>query len=162
MGILLCKWWMPWCFSLFHPFFVSVTEITHDAGKQELQVSCRIFYDDLENALKTKYKTRVDILHPVDRKAVDALVADYLGRHLVISVGGQKVAVKYLGYQIEEEAAWCYLVAANVPAAKQVEVKDDILYDEHAEQINMIHVIVGGQRKSTKLDNPAAAASFSF
>ncbi|SCB81125.1 hypothetical protein GA0116948_101374 [Chitinophaga costaii] len=153
---------MPAWFSLFHPFFVSVTEIKHDAAKKELQVSCRIFYDDLENALKTHYKTPVDILHPANRKSVDALVADYLGKHLLISVDGKTVVVKYLGYQIEEEAAWCYLVAEAVPAAKQVQVKDDILYNEHAEQINMIHVIVGGERKSTKLDNPAAAASFSF
>lgn len=162
MGLLLCKWLVPAWLTLFHPFFVSVTEIRHDAAKKELQVSCRIFYDDLENALKTKYKTRVDILHPADKKAVDALVADYLSKHLTVTVDGKPVAAKYLGYEIQEEAAWCYLVAADVANVKQVQLKDDILYDEHPEQINMIHVIVGGERKSTKLDNPAAAASFSF
>jgi len=56
---------------LLHPFYVSVTEIRHNAAQQELQVSSRIFYDDLERTLKTEYKTPVDILHPADRKAVD-------------------------------------------------------------------------------------------
>lgn len=162
MGILLCKWLVPAWFSLFHPFFISVTEIRHDAAKKELQVSCRIFYDDLETALKTKYKTRVDILHPADKKTVDALVADYINKHLSINIDGKNVPLQYLGYQIEEEAAWCYLQAPDITSVKKVQVKDDILYDEHAEQINMIHVIVKEERKSTKLDNPTAVATLTF
>jgi len=37
-----------------------------------------------------------------------------------------------------------------------------LLYAEHAEQINMMHVTVNGERKSTKLDNPQSSAAFSF
>ncbi|HEU4553750.1 MAG TPA: DUF6702 family protein [Chitinophaga sp.] len=147
---------------LLHPFYVSVTEIRHNAAQQELQVSSRIFYDDLENTLKKEYKTRVDILHPADRKAVDGLIADYLGKHLHISIDGKPVTLHYLGYQVEEDAAWCFLEVKGVAAVKKVHIINDILYEAHQEQINMMHVVVHDVRKSTKLDNPERVADFVF
>ena len=106
--------------ALLHPFYVSVTEIRHNAAQKELEVSCRIFADDLENALKAQYKTSFDIMHPADRKAVDGLITDYLSKHLRITVNGKPVALRYLGYQIEEEAAWCFLEARDITTVKTV------------------------------------------
>jgi hypothetical protein len=139
-----------------------VTEIKHDAAKNELQVSCRIFADDLENVLKKQSRLAVDIIHPANRTQTDSLVAGYLNKHLVITVDGKAVKLHYLGYKIEEEAAWCFLEVENIRPFKQVHVKDDILYSEHPNQINMIHVILHDERKSTKLDNPNANADIVF
>jgi Domain of unknown function (DUF6702) len=149
-------------FTLVHPFYVSVTEIRHNAARQELEVSCRIFADDLEAALRTANKTTVDIMHPANRKAVDGFINNYLQQHLHIIVDGKPVVLKYLGYQIEEEAAWCFLEAKQVPSVKKVHVTNDILYSQHESQINMMHVIVKEERKSTKLDNPEKEADFVF
>jgi hypothetical protein len=149
-------------YALFHPFYVSVTEIRHNAAKQELEVSCRIFADDLEMALKTAYKAPVDIIHPANRKTVDGYITAYLSKHLQVTIDGKPVTLQYLGYQIEEDAAWCFLEVKQVPAVKKVHVSNDILYHQHPNQINMMHVIVKDERKSTKLDNPEREADFSF
>jgi hypothetical protein len=162
VGLILCKWLVGAWAVLLHPFYVSVTEIRHNAAQQELQVSSRIFYDDLERTLKTEYKTPVDILHPADRKAVDGLIADYLGKHLRIVIDGKPLALHYLGYQIEEDAAWCFLEVKGVAGVKKVHIINDILYTEHPEQINMMHVVVKDVRKSTKLDNPERVADLVF
>jgi hypothetical protein len=50
----------------------------------------------------------------------------------------------------------------DIPSVKKIDIHDDLLNAQHAEQINMLHVTVGGQRKSTKLDAPDADTSFSF
>jgi len=147
---------------VLHPFYVSVTEIRHNAAQQELQVSSRIFYDDLENTLKKEYKTPVDILHPANRKTVDGLIADYLGKHLHITIDGKPVTLHYLGYQVEEDAAWCFLEVKGIATVKKVHIINDILYEAHESQINMMHVVVHDVRKSTKLDNPARVADFVF
>lgn len=162
MGLILCKWLVPLWFSLVHPFYVSVTEIRHNAAKQELEVSCRIFADDLEMALKTTYKAPVDIIHPANRKTVDSFIAGYLQQHLRITIDGKPVTLQYMGYQIEEDAAWCFLEVKQVPSVKKVHVTNDILYSQHPNQINMMHVIVKEERKSTKLDNPDREADFAF
>ncbi|WP_343669593.1 DUF6702 family protein [Chitinophaga sp.] len=161
MGLILYKWLLP-AFFAFHPFYVSVTEIEHVKAKNEIQVSCRIFADDLENVLKKESKLPLDIIHPSNKAQMDSLIAGYINKHLYINVDGKAVKLTYLGYKIEEEAAWCFLVAQQVTPFKQVKVKDDILYSEHPNQINMIHVIRDGVRKSNKLDNPKATVAVSF
>lgn len=160
MGLLLYKWLVV-VYMAMHPFYVSVTEIEHNKAKGEIEVSCRIFADDLENVLKKENKTQVDIIHPANQQAMDNMINAYLKKHLFIKVDGQQLSLQYLGYKIEEEAAWCFL-SAPVKSCKQVHVKDDVLYSEHPNQINMVHVIVNGERKSTKLDNPKADLDLSF
>ncbi|TWW00923.1 DUF6702 family protein [Chitinophaga pinensis] len=161
MGVLLYKWLVS-AWMVFHPFYVSVTEITHNKSGNELEISCRIFADDLENTLRKQSKTPLDIIHPANKAATDSLIAGYLRKHLFIQIEGKPVRLQYLGYKIEEEAAWCFLAAENIPAFKTAHVRNNVLYDEHPNQINMIHVILNGIRKSTKLDNPKADADFSF
>ncbi|NLU95032.1 DUF6702 family protein [Chitinophaga sp. Ak27] len=162
MGLLFCKWWMTLWLTAVHPFYASVTEISHNAAKKELQVSCRIFADDLENTLKAEYKTSFDITHPANRPQVEGYIAGYLSRHLIITLDGKTVPLHFIGYKIEEDAVWSFLEAENVPAPKQVQVKNNLLYERHPAQTNMIHVMVGGERKSTKLDNPKDIAVMGF
>ena len=140
--------------NIFHPFYVSVTEIVHNKTTGTIQVSVRIFFDDFERALEKKYKKNVNILKPASRKEVDELISTYIKDHLKVSANGKPVELKYLGYEIEEDAAWCYFETSKVNAVKLMNVENDILFEQHAAQSNMIHVIVNGKRKSTKLDNP--------
>jgi HSP20 family molecular chaperone IbpA len=147
---------------LFHPFYVSVTEIEQNQKHKTVQVSVRIFFDDFEKALDKKYKVKVNILNPTDRKQLDLLMAGYIKEHLKINANGKNLELKYQGYEIEEDAAWCYFETAEVASVKELKVKNDILFEQHAAQSNMIHAIVNGLRKSTKLDNPKSQATFSY
>ncbi|MEZ2336465.1 DUF6702 family protein [Mucilaginibacter sp. RCC_168] len=148
--------------SFFHPFYVSVTEINHNAHTQAVEVSCRIFYDDLERTLEKQYHTRVDIVKPADKSKMNQLLNDYIKKHLVIKADGKVLALSYVGYEIQEDAAWTYFEIKGINKVKKFEVHDDLLFTEHPEQINMLHVTVGGQRKSTKLSNPESEAAFEF
>ena len=148
--------------AFFHPFFVSVTEIRHNEKARSIEISSKIFFDDFESALENKYRTKIDILKPANRKEVDKLIQDYLSRHLKLVVNGKPVSMNYLGYEIQEDGAWCYLEVPKVNRISKIEITDDILFDEHESQVNMLHVTVKGNRKSTKLDNPENRVSFSF
>ena len=66
-----------------HPIFVSVTEIEHNAKDKTLEISCKIFTDDFEKALRETYKTYVDLLQPKDKTAMNKLVSDYVQKHLL-------------------------------------------------------------------------------
>ena len=149
-------------FSHTHPFFVSITEIRQNDKSKNLEVSCRIFFDDLEQALEKKYHNKVNIIKPADQAKVNQLVADYLQKQVQLKANGKPVKLTYLGYEIEEDAAWCYLEASPKLDVKQLEVKNAILFEEHPEQQNMVHVTIKKQRKSTKLDNPNSRYTFEF
>lgn len=145
-----------------HPFYVSVTEITQNASTKTVQISVRVFFDDFEKALDKRYKTNINILKPKDRKQVDQLISAYLTEHLKLKTNGKAVVLKYQGYEIQEDAAWCYFETQPLATVQTLSIQNDILYEQHESQINMIHAIVNGKRKSTKLDNPNTKAEFSF
>ncbi|WP_316821632.1 DUF6702 family protein [Pedobacter gandavensis] len=147
---------------VFHPFYVSVTEITQDPKSKTVQISVRVFFDDFEKSLDHQYKEKVNILKPVDRKKLDLLIGDYIKKHLQLKINQQAVVYKYLGYEIEEDAAWCYFETQPLPPIKTIEIKNDVLFAEHESQSNMIHVTLNGKRKSTKLDNPKSIANLVF
>jgi len=148
--------------SVFHPFYVSITSIDHNQQAQRVEISCRIFFDDLEAALKADSHREVDLIKGADRQVIDSLLGSYLRRHLRLSVNGKALQLQYLGYEIEDDVAWCYLEAGNVPRVRQLTVDNRLLLDQFPKQSNIMHVTANGQRKSTKLDNPERHAVFEF
>ncbi len=61
-----------------HPLHVSVTEINHNAADKTLEISCKLFTDDFEKVLTQNYKTKVDLINPPDRPAMEKLVSDFV------------------------------------------------------------------------------------
>ncbi len=145
-----------------HPFFVSVTEIQHNSKEKTLEISCKIFTDDFEKTLRQNYKTSVDLLHPTNKAAMDKLVTDYVRKHLQITADGKPLQLQFVGYEKDEEATWSYFQVNNVASVKKIDVTDNLLFEYKKEQINILHVIVNGNRKSTKLDNPESKVSLIF
>lgn len=146
----------------FHPFFVSVTEIQYNKKEKILEISCKIFTDDFEKTLRQNYNTRIDLLNPTDKTAMGKLVTDYIRKHLRITADAKPLQLQFVGYEKDEEATWCYFQVTNIATVKKIDITDNLLYEYKKEQINILHVIVNGNRKSTKLDNPEASASFRF
>jgi len=149
-------------FRVFHPFFVSVTEIKHNDKAKTLEISCKVFFNDFEAALERKYNKQLDILKPTEKPRITPLIQDYLTKHLQVNVNGKSVPLQLIGYEIEEDAVWCYLEGSKINQVKKVVVRDDVLFDEHDSQTNMLHFTVKGHRQSTKLDNPNGTAAFTF
>jgi hypothetical protein len=145
-----------------HPIFVSVTEIEHNTKEKTLEISCKIFTDDFEKALKATYKTYVDLLKPKDKNAMNKLVADYVQKHLLLKVDGKPVALQFLGYEQDEEGIESYYQVNNIASVKKLDVTDNILFEFKKEQISIIHTTVKGNKKSTKLTNPEEKYSFDF
>jgi hypothetical protein len=147
-----------------HPFHVSVVEINHNAADKTLEISCKIFTDDFEKVLARNYKTKVDLTNPpaADRKAMDSVVKKYIFSNLAVSVDGKTRTLSYLGFEKDAEAVYSYVQVDNVPSVKKVELTNKLMQDMFTDQVNIIHVIVNGERKSTKLDYPATVAKVEF
>ena len=145
-----------------HPFHVSVVEINHNAADKTLEISCKIFTDDFEKVLAKNYQTRVDLINPADKKAMDSVVKKYIFSHFSVSVDGKPGNLVYVGFERDAEAVFSYVQIDNVPSVKKVDVTNKLMYDMFDDQVNIVHVIVNGNRKSTKLDYPSTAASISF
>ena len=145
-----------------HPFHVSVVEINHNATDKTLEITCKIFTDDFEKVLVQNYKTKVDLINPADRKAMDSVVKKYIVSNLSISVDGKPGNFTYLGFERDAEAVYSFVQIDNVSSVKKVETINKLMHDLFTDQVNIMHVVVNGNRKSTKLDYPATAAKVEF
>jgi hypothetical protein len=145
-----------------HPFHVSVVEINHNAADKTLEITCKLFTDDFENVLKKNYSTKVDLINPPDKKAMDTLVKKYILSHFSITADGRLQSLTYLGFEREEDAVYGYLQAENLAAIKKVEITNKLMHDLFDDQTNIMHVIVNGERKSTRLDYPNISVKIEF
>lgn len=133
---------------LFHPFYISLTEIRYNQTYQSLEIAQKIFWDDLEIALGEKFNTKVDFLNPKNKADLEKMVQAYLLEKNEIKVNGQKVVISYLGYEIEEEAAWFYLEAKDIPVPNKVEIKNEVLISNFESQQNIVNFYLEKSPKS--------------
>jgi hypothetical protein len=170
MAASLFKWLSVVVFStiygvsghITHPLYISVTEIKHNEKDKILEVSCKLFTNDFEAVLEKMAKTKIDLSSARDKEATGKLIDEYIEKHLRLRLDGRPAVLHFVGSENESDGTWCYFQVNDVPAVKKIDVADELLYDGFNQQINILHVTVGGQRKSTRLDYPESAASFQF
>lgn len=145
-----------------HPFYVSVTEFNHNQKENILEISCKLFADDFETTLKTRYKTVVDISNTKDTRQVEKQVYDYLQKHLILKINGKLATTQFVGFEKENEAVWCYLQVNNITQLKKLEITNSLLYEMYDTQIGIMHAMAGGARKSIRLIHPSTNAVFEW
>ena len=145
-----------------HPFYIAVTEINLNTSDKTLEVSCKMFADDLEQIIEKNNHTQLDISSDKDKPNFDKYLPAYVKGHLGLAIDGKAANLSYIGFEKEKESAYCYFQVENISSLKKLDVFDSLLQDFTSEQINIIHVTVNGKRQSTKLDYPDKNTSFSF
>lgn len=137
-----------------HPFHVSTTEISHNTKNKSLEITCRIFTDDFEQILAEKYKAKIDLHDKKREKEMNILVQRYLEASIKFSVDGKTLKPNHIGFENDHEATNVYLEIENITNFKQLNVSNGILYDLFNDQMNILHVEKGNNRKSTKASFP--------
>jgi hypothetical protein len=161
-------WVMTWLepekhsYTPSHPFYIAVTEINLNTSDKTLEVSCKMFADDLEQVIEKNNHTQLDITSDKDKVKFDSYIPGYVKNHLSLSVDGKPMALSYIGFEKEKESAYCYFQCENISSLKKIDIHNSILHDYTSDQVNIIHVSINGKRQSTKLDYPNTNASFSF
>jgi hypothetical protein len=125
-----------------HPFYLSSTEIKVDTKKKKAEISCKIFVDDLQQTLAQLNHKKVDLASK--DVANKTMLESYLKAHLLLSLGNQKIVFNCIGYEIEEEAVWCYLEGTFKQSSGDLMIENSILCNELSGQTNLLHVSVDG------------------
>ncbi|MBN8693347.1 MAG: hypothetical protein J0L69_09120 [Bacteroidetes bacterium] len=145
---------------LMHPYYLSVTELKYNTAEKSMAISCKMFTNDLEDAIKRSSGKTTDLLNPKDKKEVDKQLAEYISKRLKISIDGKACSLKYLGYEKEEDCIWTYLEIEKIAKPKNLKIETTLLYDFLKEQINIVHVEVDNYKESSKVSNPDSKMEF--
>lgn len=145
-----------------HAFHVSVCEIEFDEKQKQIEITHRIFLDDLEIGLTNWSNEKVDVLNPSDPVVLDQMIGKYLTEKTFYSLNGKSVKASYLGSEKEESVMYCYQVISSVKKLKSLKIKNTLLLETYDDQVNIVHVENGDQMKSLKLSTSEPSGEINF
>ena len=148
----------------FHPIHLSITEIEHNEKSKALQITMRIFIDDLELSIQKKINDEeLDLLDPGKGRTTDQLVKEYLADRVKVKVDKKAVKATYLGNEIEGPAMICYIEVENVKKFSTIEITNLVILETHDDQSNLVNVNYKEKVKSLRLtnDDPTGVVTFS-
>lgn len=155
---LLLGFWLS-----FHPIHLSITEIEHNEKSKALQMTMRIFIDDLELSIqKQTGDEELDLLEPGNGRTTDQLVKAYLADRVKMKVDKKQVKLNYLGHEIEGPAMICYVEIENIKKFSTIEVTNKVILETHDDQSNLVNVNYKEKVKSIRLTNDSPTASVTF
>ncbi|MCH7408033.1 hypothetical protein MM239_01385 [Belliella sp. DSM 111904] len=153
--------WLGWK-AMFHPFYISLTDIRYNEDQQSLEIAQKIFWDDFEISLSKTFESKVDFINPENTDRLENMVKKYLLTHNQITINGKAIKLNYLGFEIEEDAAWFYLEGVLTETPNSVEINNTILIKEFDEQQNLVNFYMGRKPKSIILHKDKTKGSLSF
>ena len=129
---------------LVHKFYLSNTSIEFNAQTRAVEITSKIFTDDLEHAIEAQCY-RYHSLYPQTPEVYE-LVKKYIGENLSLQVGGRNVVLNFLGYSVDNDMTTIF-IEGNYFEPNQVVVNNTILLDLYSDQQNIVEVRWGGQSK---------------
>lgn len=137
-----------------HPYHVGSVEFDYNSKSKTIEVTGRFFMDDLENALNKKYGKSIHFLDPKYKTEINRELSQYAAEYLKLKSDNQFVKLNYIGYEEDHESVNIYMESETVALPKKVETAVSLLYNLYDDQMNIIHIVVSGNRKSGKLNYP--------
>ncbi|MES2761574.1 MAG: DUF6702 family protein [Bacteroidota bacterium] len=145
-----------------HPFYISVVDIKHNAKQHSLNVSVKLFTNDIEDALKKTTSKPIDLLNPKNKAEMETELMNYIKKRLSLSVNAKMVNLDFIGYEKEEDAIWTYFEVKKVVQPKIIKIETKLLFDFLPQQTNIVHAEINGVKKSSKVVNPDSKIEFKF
>ncbi|SHF95683.1 DUF6702 family protein [Flavobacterium johnsoniae] len=133
----------------FHKFYVGVFQVEYAAEKKMIQITSRIFIDDLNNAMEKKYHKKTFVGTEKETQADLDLFKKYLAENFTIKINGQTKPITFLSKEVEAgDVLVCYSRIKDIDKFKTIEISNTILVDWNGEQQNITHISAFGTKRS--------------
>lgn len=139
------------CISLLaaaHAYHASIMEVRYNTGKQQLEVSLKVFTDDFEKALSTGQPSSIS-LYQSPKPQVTALVTALLRRSVAFGTKpGEALPIQFIGIQKETDAHWLYFAVKLAKPVNGIYLRHALLEDTFPDQMNIVNVEANGKKQS--------------
>lgn len=136
-----------------HKFYLSVTLIEYKTDQNSLQVTSKLFLDDLEYAMNQIPGIKpFEIGNDSEPKNLEQLYVTYLKDHFKIVADNVKKDFVYIGNEIKGDQIVFYLEYENLQKPKMIQINNTLLVSAINEQQNLVHIKDGNKKKSILMD----------
>ncbi len=138
---------------IVHKFYVSIYQINYVEKSKMLQITARIFADDLNTVLQKKYNVKTKIGETTETEADVLLLKKYLVENFLIKINNKVQTINFKSKEMESNVVICYFTVVSFPKIKAIEIQNTALFDLNFEQQNIIQLTILGKKKSLLLTN---------
>lgn len=133
-----------------HKFYVSVTNVGYSEKDDALQITTRIFIDDLEAVLLERYDFQSKLATENESELADEYLEKYLRKKFQVQINGENRTYDLIGRKYDNDVCIFYIEVpeVNYPTVKSIEIQNEILTDLFDEQQNIVHFKIKGKKKS--------------
>ncbi|MFS4494787.1 DUF6702 family protein [Maribacter sp. 2308TA10-17] len=137
-------------FTVAHKFYVSVTNVGYSEKDEALQITSRVFIDDLEAVLLERYDVTAKLATDDESKLTEEYLEKYLRLKFEVAINGENVSYDLIGRKYDNDVCIFYIEVpqVNLPSVKSIQIKNEILTDLYDEQQNVLHFKIKDQKKS--------------
>lgn len=129
-----------------HRYHTSVTRLEYNAEEHLTEITVQTFADDIEAALSKRSGGRNVRLDGA--KETNALVLDYLRTAFELKSGDAAVELQWIGMELKGYTVWIYLQARAPAGLSKASLRNKLLFDLFADQVNIVNVLNDGKRTS--------------
>lgn len=148
-------------FSL-HKFYVAIFQVNFASEKKMLQVTSRVFIDDLNDALLKKYKAHTNLGEASQSENDIALLKKYFTENFTIAVNGKLKPIEFISHETDNNVFVCYFRVTGIAKVNELEVTAKILFDHVTEQQNIIQTNINGKKETQLLTVDDAVGEFKY
>ena len=137
-------------FTSMHKFYMSVTNLVYVEKDAALQITSRVFIDDLEAVFVERYEFDAKLGTNNESTESDKYLEKYLNAKFELTINGQSKAYDFIGKKYEDDMVIFYVEVPKIELndIKSISLKNEILTDLYDEQQNIVHFKIKEKKKS--------------
>ena len=121
-----------------HKFYVSIYQVDFVPEKKRVEITARIFLDDLNLALEKEFKTKIQLGEKTESSQDVQFLQKYLMKHLKISIDEKEKNIQFLSKEVENNVVIIYLKIVDVKKINSFKIYNNALLELYSDQQNII------------------------
>ncbi len=121
---------------LAHPLHFSITSVDYDQESGSLQISAKLFSDDLQDALKKEGFQEVN----------DTSILAYFSKNFLVKINTKDRPWAFIGFETEEDVTFVYLEIKSKKTPKSISITNTLILNLFQDQTNVVHLDLEGDK----------------
>jgi hypothetical protein len=118
-----------------HTYFFGVSELNLNNTNKHIEIIHQFTAHDIENTIAENKQTHFSPEHP----KYDLYIQEYFEKHFTLKHTNNKVKLHWLGFEIKRGQIFAYQESLSANTLDNLVVKNTILIDTYAKQINTLN-----------------------
>lgn len=140
------------CLVFSHEFYISITQIDHNPKNESLEITVKLFTDDIEKALETTKKEKLNLGDEKEHEKANEFLEEYVEHNLELFQNEEAIDLNFLGKEVDLDVTWCYFEATDIESISTLTVENNLLLDILDGQSNIVHVKYNDKESSLLLN----------